>query len=283
MQRQLDAFNLQYQFVDAIDKYDMYSQTDREAIAQQLDIDKQQLDYFFKSQKPGMVACSLSHIKIYNLMVKKNISQACILEDDAQLPTNFPKILAESQVFLRDMIMFSHESRIVYDILAPIVWAFRSKKFRMYMYVSNILKLIMYKKYFPELPLYMVYRIFFTMIAYTFFRCCKLKLGQNLSYIEARRLKIGGVPSPSKAPRGFISNRRLIEPLPNRYNTSSTGGYMLTCAAAIKWKHAIMYQCKSLDYIHGELYCRGDLDLLLVSPPCVITLPSYKLYSTNFK
>ncbi|MBC6414632.1 MAG: glycosyltransferase family 25 protein, partial [Chromatiales bacterium] len=288
---QLDAFNLQYQFIDGIDKYDLHSQAYREAIADQLGIDAQQLDYFFKTHHKsdlGAVACSLSHIKVYDLMIKNNISRACVLEDDGRLLPTFPKIFAESQVFLHDIIMFGHVSGFIHAILhkpkKDLIIKRGKKSIRdiFSIYASSIYKLIRYKKYYPQLPLYMVYSIFFAIVREAFMLALKLK-GAHV-YSKMSMVKIGGIPSLDKPPRHrFSSNHRLTEPWLNKFAATSGMGYMLTRSAAIKWKQATMDMCAAFDIVHGALYCREDLDLLIVCPPCIIALPTYTHYSVHSK
>ncbi|MBC6414631.1 MAG: glycosyltransferase family 25 protein [Chromatiales bacterium] len=290
MKRQLDAFNLQYQFIDGIDKYDLHSQAYREAIADQLDIDAQQLEYFFKTHHKydiGSIACSLSHIKVYDLMIKNNISRACVLEDDCQLLPTFPQILAESQVFLRDIIMFGHVSGFIYTILHKPKKDLISKRGRSIsdifsIYASSIYKLIRYKKYYPQLPLYMVYSIFLATARGAFMLALKSEYARTDSTISM--VKIGGIPSLDKSPRHrFSSNHRLVEPCPKPATPTSGMGYILTLSAAIKWKQATMDMCLSFDDAHGALYKKGDLDLLIVCPPCIIGLPAYIHNSVHFK
>lgn len=58
-----------------------------------------QLEYELKDRKinerflnyalRGQIACILSHLKVYQIMQDKNISEAIILEDDTQIPNNF--------------------------------------------------------------------------------------------------------------------------------------------------------------------------------------------------
>ncbi|MBC6414092.1 MAG: glycosyltransferase family 25 protein [Chromatiales bacterium] len=294
--RQLDAFNLQHQFIDGIDKFDLHSQAYREAIADQLDIDEQQLDYFFKKYHKsdlGLVACSLSHIKAYDLMIKNNISRVCVLEDDARLLPTFPQILAESQVFLRDIIMFGHLSGVINAIFKEYTRGFRSKAgkrsirniFSIYAcsisnYACNISKLIRYKKYYPQLPLYMVYSIFLAIVRGAFLRFLKSKKARTNSRMSI--VKIGGIPSLDKSPRyRFSSKHSLINPWPAMGNGTSGMGYMLTRSAAIKWKQATMDLRVAFDIVHGVLYCRGDLDLLIVHPPCIMALPAYTHYRVH--
>ena len=106
MQRQLDAFGLKYQFVDAIDKFDIESSRYRTQLARSLNIALSALESKYsqvihqsktnkkyKDEESGCIACLLSHIKAYNLMHKNNDEMACVLEDDATLLPTFPEIL----------------------------------------------------------------------------------------------------------------------------------------------------------------------------------------------
>ena len=116
IQRQLDAFGLEYSFVDVddIDKYELESKTYRAQIAKSLGIDESVLedkytavlDYVktqykkeeYEQQKNanlGQIAIILSHIKIYDLIIKNDIDTACILEDDATLLPTFPEVLQD--------------------------------------------------------------------------------------------------------------------------------------------------------------------------------------------
>ena len=106
MQRQLDALNLNYQFIEAVDKYDLVSKTYRTALARQLDIDESHMEFLYRSwseinfltnpsRRLGSLGCLLSHVKVYNLMIDNKIPKACVLEDDACLPSVFPEILAD--------------------------------------------------------------------------------------------------------------------------------------------------------------------------------------------
>ncbi|MBC6414636.1 MAG: glycosyltransferase family 25 protein [Chromatiales bacterium] len=266
----------------------MYSQAYREAIADQLDIDEQQLDYFFKRYSKsksalGALACSLSHIKVYDLMIKNNISRACVLEDDCRLLPTFSQILAESQAFLSDIIMFGHVSSLIWKILTMWDYKIEGKKRSIFnIYARSIYKLMRYKKYYPQLPLYMIYSILLATVRGAFLRFLKLKRHRfNPAMIMT---KIGGIPSLDTSFRHrFRSKHSLIEPWLNSCAASSGMGYMLTRSAAIKWKQAIMYLCIPFDIVHGQLYCRGDLDLLIVYPPCVIGFPAYSYYSLHAK
>ena len=108
VRRQLDALNLDYQFVDAIDKYDLKSPECQAEICALLGIDKTALkERFNKHLGSSQFACSLSHIKAHKLMVKHNHSAACILEDDVEIASDFVKILHAVQKTSRDILMLS--------------------------------------------------------------------------------------------------------------------------------------------------------------------------------
>ena len=76
MQRQLDSLGLDYQWIDAVDAYDF---NDTELIGVDL-----------KDQcQPSAMACLLSHIKFYDLIIKNKHPMACVLEDDAPITAYF--------------------------------------------------------------------------------------------------------------------------------------------------------------------------------------------------
>ena len=83
MQRQLDALNLNYRFIEAIDKYDLVSKTYRATIARQLDIPESQMESLYEDHAKsristdkelrlarglGVLGCLLSHVKVYNII-----------------------------------------------------------------------------------------------------------------------------------------------------------------------------------------------------------------------
>ena len=115
MQRQLDALNLKYQFIEAVDKYELDSKIGRTVIARQLGISEFNMESLYiaciaTKRGTGTLATALSHTKIYNLMIKNNISKACVLEDDAYLLPVFPKILVDAQKVPWDILMLPHYS-----------------------------------------------------------------------------------------------------------------------------------------------------------------------------
>ena len=121
MQRQLDAFNLDYQFVEAIDKYDLESRQCRARIVRSLGIDETNLEHKYSRfigrfkvdegygpEGLGQLACLLSHIKAYNLILKNNDSTACILEDDTYLLPTFSAVLKVATESSWDILMLAN-------------------------------------------------------------------------------------------------------------------------------------------------------------------------------
>ena len=132
MQRQLDAFGLDYSFVevDVFDKYELESKAYRIRVARMLEIDEQALENkyatvidFVKNRRGNkyhelaLLAIGLSHIKVYNLMIENNHSMACILEDDAKLLPTFPEVLKTAPDLEWDILQFCHEPS--YFLFAP--------------------------------------------------------------------------------------------------------------------------------------------------------------------
>ena len=125
MQRQLDAFGLDYRFVevDIFDKYELKSKAYRIRVARMLGIDKQALENKYaavvnhaKKHYPRMkyrelasLAIGLSHIKVYNLMIENNHEMACILEDDVKLLPTFPEVLKTTLDLEWDILQFCHQ------------------------------------------------------------------------------------------------------------------------------------------------------------------------------
>ena len=108
MQRQLDAYNLDCRFVDAIDKYDIHSKGYRMEVAHQLGIDESAMEYKYKTLKDRGFPVLLSHIKVYNEIIKAKVPVACVLEDDSYILPSFPEVLtAASENPCWDMLKLS--------------------------------------------------------------------------------------------------------------------------------------------------------------------------------
>ena len=144
IQRQLDALGLEYEFVDVddIDKYEMESKAYRMRIAQSLGIDESLLENKYaaimdhaKTEKNknwgnanlGSLAIALSHIRIYDSMVKNGIERACILEDDATLLPTFPEVLKIAPELEWDILLLASQpsnfSSSSVLLLRRVVWS----------------------------------------------------------------------------------------------------------------------------------------------------------------
>ena len=101
MQRQLDSFGLDYQWIDAVDAYDF-----NESELREVDLK----DIF----QPVAMACLLSHIKFYDQVIQNKHPMACVLEDDAQLLPTFPDILNYEKLSKKNqgILLLSHHSQM---------------------------------------------------------------------------------------------------------------------------------------------------------------------------
>ena len=118
MQRQLDALNLDYQFVDAIDIYDLNSPKYQAEVFDLLGIGGYIAEFSERiNRKIRKVACILSHIKAHRLMMRHNHSAACVLEDDVEILPGFEGILRVAQKKSWDILMLASRSRAVASIL----------------------------------------------------------------------------------------------------------------------------------------------------------------------
>ena len=105
IQRQLDSFGLDYQWIDAVDAYDFSAAKRRR----------------MKSPKyeQAAMACLLSHIKFYDLVIQNKHPMACVLEDDAQLLPTFPDILNYEKLSKKNwgILLLSHHSLIARNLI----------------------------------------------------------------------------------------------------------------------------------------------------------------------
>ena len=114
MQRQLDVLSLKYSFVDVeiFDRYELQSKTYRNRIAKLLDIDEAVLErkcQVKEDKRWASIAVLLSHVQIYNSMIKNDIPVACILEDDATLLPTFPEILKTTPKLEWDILLLASQ------------------------------------------------------------------------------------------------------------------------------------------------------------------------------
>ena len=282
IQRELDALNLPYQFVEAIDKHDLHSLDYRRTLAQQLNIEEHKIAFMYENIDKGSLACALSHIKVYNLMIENNISVACVLEDDGHLLPTFPDVLAASKEVSWDILMFAHQSQTTRQILGRFLRNFNSWC-RVILY--TLLKLILYKIFLPRLNLYTVYSILRYIAKWSTLRSLNKLSSPNLFWLQYHAYKIGAVPSRDRS-SWYKSTFGHYIAQPERIvgnNPVSTISYMLTRSAAIKWKHAIISRPFKVDIAIGYLWREENLNLYMVVPPCVTVASNHIFYSPRLK
>lgn len=107
----LNEFDLKYQFVDAIYGKDMSSD-----LINSFNFDGKISNRGYKPT-PGEIGCTLSHLKIFKLMLDNQDEWACILEDDAILDEKFA-------TFIKKFVHQKFDNKNVYmlggqDGLAP--------------------------------------------------------------------------------------------------------------------------------------------------------------------
>ena len=281
IQRQLDSLNLNYEFVEAIDKYDLGSEEERAAIAEQLDIDKTNMETLNKSIDNSRLACLLSHIKVYNLIIENNIPYTCVLEDDAYLLPDFSKILITAQQTPWDILMLSNQSHSVREIILEL----HTSMFH------SLYKLVCYKKYYPELTFFTLCVMTLKIIKLLMLRHkitnrinTKARYIKNGKFIEYMACEIGALPNRDRQPWHRVApNHRITKPEISKSNATSGMAYMLTHPAAIRWKQAATSLSKpsSIDRIPLELYKKKDLRLYIVVPPCVKASYEYLVNSAH--
>lgn len=99
----LDSLEVDYELVDAIDYLNLTSAdfdvlSDQEAVRRNPYLNK------------GVIACSLSHVKIFRLIIERNIDKCLVIEDDAMLPSNIKRLLviAEQEIQSDEIISLSY-------------------------------------------------------------------------------------------------------------------------------------------------------------------------------
>ena len=265
IQRQLDAFDLSYQFIDAVDKFELHDKDYRKAAADQAGIDKSTMEYLYNNWSGGKLACQLSHLKIYNSMIKNNIPIACVLEDDAYLMPTFPKMLISSQEIPYEVLMFSHYSGIFLELTKPLRVGDNRALF--------FYKLMRYKKYYPQLNSYIVRLMIVKALGFYFER---LFTGQVKHAYTSR---IGAIPETDKSSWQKTSfNHYTARPHPSNISVASGMGYMVTLQGAIKWKKEGLSH--TIDTIPYHLYQKGEMDMHILVPPCALMARKYLNYSS---
>ena len=292
MQRQLDALNLNYRFIEAIDKYDLVSKMYRATIARQLDIGESNMESLYEalaksrisSDKElaffrglGVLGCLLSHVKVYNLMIDHNIPKACVLEDDAYLPPVFPEILVDAQKVPWDILMLSYSPPLfVRKIISSIFAEERRQKVGKISFSKLcrcFYRLMCYKIYYPHLNSYTVRRIISMLVKYLSWTVSikpfNLEIKAQSGAYEKIIYGIGGIPIPDKSTwYRTVSNHYIGMSYQHRSNRIlTTTAYMLTKSAAIQWKKEVVFGREKgpIDVMISRL----NLKLYIFIPPCL--------------
>ena len=286
IQRQLDAFNLNYKFVEAVDKYDLSCKARRAIIAEGLDIKTTKMESLYDrhSNHLGTLACLLSHVKVYNLIIKNNIPYACVLEDDSELLPVFARILIAAQEISWEVLMLSSQSFLIQRILYNLYHF----KFR------SLYKLLYWKKYYPELTFFTVRLIISKIIKFLILPSKIIKkVAAKGQYITKKHYagalltdmacEIGGLPNKDMHSWHKVAAiHYLAIPETTRSNLASCMAYMLTRSAAIKWKQeALLPLSIPIDRIPAVLCKRKCLNLYIVVPPCVRASYRFLINSAN--
>ena len=327
MQRQLDAFGLKYSFVDVdvIDKYELESRTYHRRIAKLLDIDEAVLERKYdaviskakdereKNDSLGSIAVMLSHIQIYNSMIKNDIPVACILEDDATLLPAFPEILKTAAELEWDILLLASQPTGLDGDLIQLNYTKRIRIFnRDLLFIrkktenrnaareqEHRLEYLLEEyginaRLQPEQS-----EIFLKALQEHDAKCAELiktimpnnrrlsliKHEQYLTYITLCNLiklyasiQLGALPDKSSLEL-ITKHHCIAKP---RAMPLSTTAYMLKQSVAMKWKQqALTEDPLAIDEIPWQLYKNEQVKLRLSTPPCATATHCYLKYSAR--
>ena len=112
IQRQLDAYNLKYRVIEAVDAYNF-----QEPELKVLDIENPYQED--NTDRLSTLGCLLSHIEFYNQVIQNNHKIACVLEDDAKLLPSFLDVLNSEKLQQKKwgILLLAHQSNIVTKLL----------------------------------------------------------------------------------------------------------------------------------------------------------------------
>lgn len=99
----LDSLKVDYELIDAVDYLNL-TPADFDVLSDQEAVRKNP----YLNQ--GVIACSLSHVKIYKHIVANNVGVSLVIEDDAALPKNIEQLLAivEKEIKQDEIIALSY-------------------------------------------------------------------------------------------------------------------------------------------------------------------------------
>ena len=330
IQKQLDALSLEYELVDAIDKYELKSKADRIKIARLLGIEKSIIenkyaaivehakikqDKNWKNAGTGHLAIILSHIKIYDLMVKNDIDMACILEDDANPLPTFPEVLKIApklewdilllannsvglsskilknpikrlRIFGKDLVFLSHQLK-----KTPITQNKKDYRIKRLLEEYGFNSHIYSKQSESLIDIIKEYDSKYAEISKTIMpanrRLSLIKPERYINYRTLRRylkayifMQFGALPQKNSLDL-ITKYHCMAEP---KHLTFSATAYLVRQPAAMKWKHqALANNPLVVDYVPWELYKNKQVKLRIITPPCAIPTQSSFKYSARLR
>ena len=330
IQRQLDALDLEHELVDVddIDKYEMKSKAYRMQIAQSLGVDKSLLenkyaaivnhaktkqDKNWENDHLGSLAITLSHIRIYDLMVKNGIDWACILEDDAMLLPTFPEILRIAPKLEWDILLLVNQPTNYYPLkylvkkrpikrllsryllsLGYLVNNFSTKQ-RVYqikslledygidsnLYPRQLERIIEVRKEYIIRYKKIVKKVLLEKLhsPWIDFSYCERMHGKLYEALEFHTvIQFGALPEKSSL-QPLNEHHCIAKP---KYQPYSTTGYLVNQSSAMKWKRkALAPNIMAIDEIPWGLYKNEQVKLRIVTPPCATATYEYLRFSAR--
>ena len=338
IQRQLDMRGLEGEFVyvDHIDKYELQSKASRILIAQELGIDESLIeskyaaiighaetkqDEKWKDYNLGQLVITLSHIKIYDLIVKNGIDWACILEDDATLLPTFPEVLKVASKLEWDILLLttkpsnfslfeyfrprnSTSKYLVWEIIKYLLSFNRqinnSNKSKQRAYLVKCISEVYGID--PNLSPRQPERIAQILEEYEIeYKETIKRITLNMCYPPWHRFihslirfnklhkkllaytstKFGSLPLKSSL-ESITEHHCIAKPHYPHDPPQSAAAYLVNRSAAMKWKRAALTpNFASIDQLYCMLYKNGQVKLRIVTPCCATVTCNYLLYSSR--
>ena len=309
IQRQLDALHLDYQFIDAVDfKFPEY----QAEICELLGANKTTIKEKYGNLYGKQFATTLSHIKAYKLMTKDNESAACILEDDAQISPDLPRILSEAQKKSWDILMLSSQSVAIRATIGRDINVrksiIESPQTNCFLF-PKLRKAKWFRKLLPPFPTssseldwtlipksqYWLL-MFLSSSANKFKYTNRFRNRMTKRHWNIERTPISGCQMPKEPLASYIACK--IGGLPIRASQQNLYGgydmaipaemptsgmaYLLTAEMAKKVKESFTKkECVVIDHIPWYLYQKHGIKLRVLTPPCVTASLIYLQYSFN--
>lgn len=124
----LNELGLKFEFFDAVYGKDLTKEE-----LEQIDFDFYPKNYGArKALTLGEIGCALSHIKLYEYIVERNIQEAIILEDDAIVSLYFKAILVDVLKKVpnrREIIFFDHGKAKIFPFMRGLVERYRLARY----------------------------------------------------------------------------------------------------------------------------------------------------------